>query len=167
MPAAAARPECSAWIVISIFFYIAERDEGNIGPTVRCATRSARRGRPTRRKGPRTQRVNRDPGRAQGTAATTTPCTEHDTRRVLACRYTRVVPDPAPRQRRRVGPGHSPGSDGHTASTAAPPRPSDAPTRRAPTHRGRPTPTPPTRSPCARPRAHAAIPSSCALRTPY
>jgi len=30
--------------------------------------------------------VNREPGRAQGTAATTTPCSRHDTRDVVACR---------------------------------------------------------------------------------
>ena len=44
--------------------------------------------------------VNRDPGRAQGTAATTTPCSRHDTRDVVACRYTWVVPRSRPRQRR-------------------------------------------------------------------
>ena len=47
--------------------------------------------------------VNRDPGRAQGTAATTTPCSGHDTRRVLACRNTCVDPRSRPRQRRAVG----------------------------------------------------------------
>jgi hypothetical protein len=44
--------------------------------------------------------VNRDPGRAQGTAATTTPCSAHTTRRVLACRNTWVVPRSSPRHRR-------------------------------------------------------------------
>ena len=44
--------------------------------------------------------VNRDPGRAQGTAATTTPCSRHDTRDVVACRNTWVVPRSRPRQRR-------------------------------------------------------------------
>ena len=44
--------------------------------------------------------VNRDPGRAQGTAATTTPCSRQDTRDVVACRYTGVVPRSRPRQRR-------------------------------------------------------------------
>ncbi len=32
--------------------------------------------------------VNRDPGRAHGTAATTTPWLGHDTRRVVACKNT-------------------------------------------------------------------------------
>jgi hypothetical protein len=44
--------------------------------------------------------VNRDPGLAHGTAATTTPCVGHDTRRVLACKYTWVVPRSRPRHRR-------------------------------------------------------------------
>ena len=47
--------------------------------------------------------VNRDPGRAQGTAATTTPCSRHDTRDVRACRNTWVVPRSRPRQRRGSG----------------------------------------------------------------
>jgi len=46
--------------------------------------------------------VNRDPGRAQGTAATTTPCSAHDTQRVLAYRNTCVVPRSRTRQRRGV-----------------------------------------------------------------
>ena len=37
---------------------------------------------------------------AGGTAATTTPCVGHDTRRVLACKYTWVVPRSRPRHRR-------------------------------------------------------------------
>ncbi len=44
--------------------------------------------------------VNRDPGRAQGTAATTTPCSGHATRRVVAWRNTCVTPRSRPRQRR-------------------------------------------------------------------
>ena len=44
--------------------------------------------------------VNRDPARAHGTAATTTPWLGHDTRRVVACRNTGVVPMSRPRQRR-------------------------------------------------------------------
>ncbi len=44
--------------------------------------------------------VNRDPGRAQGTAAITTPCSGHATRDVVACKYTWVVPRSRPRQRR-------------------------------------------------------------------
>lgn len=44
--------------------------------------------------------VNREPGRAHGTAATTTPCSGHDTRRVVACRNTCVVPRSRPRHRR-------------------------------------------------------------------
>ena len=47
--------------------------------------------------------VNRDPGRAQGTAATTTPCSGHDTRWVVACRYTCVDPRSKPRHRRAAG----------------------------------------------------------------
>ena len=47
--------------------------------------------------------VNREPGRAQGTAATTTPCSPQATRDVRACRYTGVVPRSRPRQRRRSG----------------------------------------------------------------
>ena len=43
--------------------------------------------------------VNRDPGRAQGTAATTTPCSGHRTRRVVACRNTWVEPRSRPRHR--------------------------------------------------------------------
>ena len=44
--------------------------------------------------------VNRAPGLAHGTAATTTPCSGHATRRVVACKYTWVVPRSRPRQRR-------------------------------------------------------------------
>ena len=47
--------------------------------------------------------VNRDPGRAQGTAAITTPCSGHATRDVVACKYTWVVPRSRPRQRRGAG----------------------------------------------------------------
>ncbi len=47
--------------------------------------------------------VNRAPGRAQGTAATTTPCSAHATREVVACKNTRVVPRSRLRQRRGAG----------------------------------------------------------------
>jgi hypothetical protein len=60
---------------------------------------------------------------------------------------------------------HSPGSDVDNANNAGPPRPSGAPARRAPPHRARRVPTPPTQSPCARPRAPFATPSSCARRS--
>ena len=45
-------------------------------------------------------RVRRPRARAGVTAATTTPCLGHDTRRVVACKYTWVVPRSRPRQRR-------------------------------------------------------------------
>jgi len=44
--------------------------------------------------------LNRDPGRAHGTAATTTPWPGQHTRRVKACKNTGVVPMSRPRQRR-------------------------------------------------------------------
>jgi hypothetical protein len=48
--------------------------------------------------------VNRDPGRAHGTAATTTPCRGHATRGASASRYTRIVPASIARHRRRPSP---------------------------------------------------------------
>ena len=48
--------------------------------------------------------VNRAPGLAHGTAATTTPCSRQDTRGAGACRNTLVVPRSSARQRRTPPP---------------------------------------------------------------
>jgi hypothetical protein len=77
--------------------------------------------------------ANRDPGRAQGTAATTAPCSGQLTRRVVACRNTRCraqIQHPATAAAWHCC--HSPHTAARTESIGRPPPPWAAPGQPAP-----------------------------------